>query len=408
LDDLAYSYAFSMFDYPNIPLMIQKLSICILFSLLFIQKTTAKIYHISSEQEFKTIEPVLVPGDEVVIKNGNYTDWALTISAKGTSTKPISIHAEQPGIAVFSGNVAKPIFQVSGDYVLIKGINFKNCILAKKGLLIEFSASNHCQISNCSFSGNKVSTQFTPLVVISGNGRNNSVVHSSFISNIDNQDVQVKITKDAYPEFTLIENNVFKDKNKVSWPNGNGGECIQIGQDPVLLGNQSPETTVQKNKFIHCNAENEVISNKSSGNKYLNNYFEDNDGELVMRGGHDCIIAGNIFRGGTGGIRVNGTGHQIINNKIEGIQTAIRLMYGMAKGKEEIGFYIAASNCTVKGNSISNATTGILIGDSKDADWTGKFDTKRYPSPVMQSVVPFDNVIGDNNFKNVKTEVVKQ
>jgi poly(beta-D-mannuronate) lyase len=388
--------------------MMQKLSICILLSLIFIQKITAKVYHISSEIEFKSIQALLSPGDEVEIKNGNYTDWALAISSKGTAAKPIIIRAEKPGMVIFSGNITTPVFKVSGDYIFIKGISFKNCVLTKTGILIELNATNNCQLSNCNFSANRVTAQFTPLVIISGNGNTNVIEGCNFTSNVDNQDVQVKITKDSFPKLTLIENNVFSDKVRVSWQNGNGGECVQIGQDPVLLGNQRPETTVRKNRFIHCNGENEVISNKSSGNKYLNNYFEDNDGELVMRGGHDCVIADNTFKGGTGGIRINGTNHTIINNKIDGIQTAIRLMYGMAKGKEEIGFYIAASDCTIKNNTISNATTGILVGDSKDADWTGKFDTKRYPSPVMQSVAPFNNNIVENTFKNVKAEVVKK
>jgi poly(beta-D-mannuronate) lyase len=388
--------------------MMQKLSICILLSLIFIQKITAKVYHISSEIEFKSIQALLSPGDEVEIKNGNYTDWALAISSKGTAAKPIIIRAEKPGMVIFSGNITTPVFKVSGDYIFIKGISFKNCVLTKTGVLIELNATNNCQLSNCNFSANRVTAQFTPLVIISGNGNTNVIEGCNFTSNVDNQDVQVKITKDSFPKLTLIENNVFSDKVRVSWQNGNGGECVQIGQDPVLLGNQRPETTVRKNRFIHCNGENEVISNKSSGNKYLNNYFEDNDGEMVMRGGHDCVIADNTFKGGTGGIRINGTNHTIINNKIDGIQTAIRLMYGMAKGKEEIGFYIAASDCTIKNNTISNATTGILVGDSKDADWTGKFDTKRYPSPVMQSVAPFNNNIVENTFKNVKAEVVKK
>ena len=83
-------------------------------------------------------------------------------------------------------------------------------------------------------------------------------------------------------------------------------------------------------------------------------------------------------------------------------------MYGMAKGKTETGFYIAASYCTVSYNKITNAVTGILVGDSKNEDWTGKFDTVRYPSPVMQNIAPFDNKFEGNSFKNVKaTEVIQ-
>ncbi|MGM9477143.1 chondroitinase-B domain-containing protein [Pedobacter sp. GSP4] len=392
--------------------MIQKLTIYIFLFLAFSQKISAKVYTVSTENEFKTIQASLLPGDEVSIKNGNYTNWSLQIGNSGTAEKPIVIRAEKPGKVIFSGRVVKAIFMVSGNYILIKGIHFKNCILEKEagntGTLIELNQTFNCRIEDCNFSDNQAKVQFSPLVIIAGKGSSNSISYCSFISNIDNQDVQVKVTKESFPKFTLIQNNRFSNKARVSWKNGNGGECVQVGQDPVLLGNQRPETTVQQNTFIHCNGENEVISNKSSGNKYINNYFENNDGELVMRGGHDCIISNNTFKGGTGGIRINGTGHQLINNKIDGIATAIRLMYGMAKGKDEIGFYIAASNCILKNNRISNATTGILVGDSKNADWTGKFDTKRYPSPVMQNVAPFDNSITANIFKNVKTEVLNQ
>jgi len=392
--------------------MIQKLYICIFLLLAFGQQAKAKLYTVASENEFKSIQTALNPGDEVVIRNGNYTPWVLDIAQKGTATKPIVIRAEKQGKVVFSGEVANTIFNISGEYITLKGISFKNCILHKAagstGVLIELKQSNYCRIEACYFLANQVKAQFMPLVVISGNAFANLVEGCSFTSNIDNQDVQIKVTKETFPRFTRIENNLFSMKTKVSWKNGNGGECIQVGQDPVLLGNQKPETVVQKNRFIRCNAESEVISNKSSGNKYLDNYFENNDGELVMRGGHDCLIAGNTFKGGTGGIRINGTGHTVSNNKIDGIATAIRLMYGMAKSKEEVGFYIAASDCILKNNAISNATTGILVGDSKNADWTGKFDTKRYPSPVMQNVAPFNNTIGENSFKHVERKVVQK
>lgn len=375
---------------------------------LSFQISIANSYKINSEKEFKAIISKLIPGDEIIIANGNYTNWSIEIPNKGTKAKPITIKAQDAGKVIFSGDVDHTLFKLTGDYIILNGIAFKNCTLLKGGGLIELKNSQSCQVTVCQFLENTVKTQFTPLVIVSGSGNNNKIDNCTFTSNVDNQDLQVKITKESCPQNTLIEKNIFTNKQKVSWKNGNGGECVQIGQDPVLLGLQVAKSIVRENKFINCNGENEVISNKSSGNSYLKNYFENNDGELVMRGGHDCIIDSNIFNGGTGGIRINGSGHTITNNKISNIKTGIRLMYGMAKGKQEIGFYIAASNCTISNNQISNATTGILIGDSKDADWTGKFDTVRYPSPVMQSIAPFDNKISGNTFSNTKTEQVNQ
>lgn len=382
----------------------------IILLLLLSQMAMAKTYRASSEQEFKNIVPQLLPGDELVIANGSYGNWAVEIPSKGTIQKPILIRAETKGAVIFSGEVKQTLFKLSGSYTTLSGISFKDCQLLKgdgnNGVLIELKSTDNCIVTACSFEKNIVKAQFTPLIVISGNGNANTVSSCSFISNIDNQDVQVKITNESCPQLSKIENNLFRDKAKVSWKNGNGGECVQIGQDPVLLGTKVARTVVSNNRFIHCDAENEVISNKSSGNSYLKNYFENNDGELVMRGGHDCTIADNVFEGGTGGIRINGTGHILTNNKIKGIKTAIRLMYGMAKGKNDIGFYVAASNCTIKGNQISDAHIGILIGDSKNADWTGKFDTKRYPSPVMQNIAPFDLQILGNSFVNTREQIM--
>jgi poly(beta-D-mannuronate) lyase len=390
----------------------KKLAVQLFILLLTAQTLVANTYKVKSEEEFKTILPKIAPGDRIIIANGNYTNWSLEIPTTGTKAKPVVIMAETAGKVVFSGDVSQTLFKFTGAFTTLSGITFNACTLLKakdaNGLLVEFKNTSNCRLSDCGFTANVVKGQFMPLVIISGNGTSNKVDSCRFNANVDNQDVQVKITKDSCPQLTVIENNLFTNKNKVSWSNGNGGECIQIGQDPILLGTKEANTTVRFNKFIHCDGENEVISNKSSRNSYVKNYFEANDGELVMRGGHDCIISDNVFEGGTGGIRINGTGHTITNNKINNIKTAIRLMYGMAKGKEETGFYIAASNCTVTNNHISNATTGILVGDSKNADWTGKFDTKRYPSRVMQDVAPFDNKIAENTFVTTKNSVVTQ
>ena len=273
------------------------------------------------------------------------------------------------------------------------------------GVLIELKAANYCRITACEFTKNTAKSQFMPIVIVSGNGGHNRVDHNRFTGNIDNQEVQIKITADEVPQYTLVDHNLFRDKNKVSWANFNGGECVQVGQDPINLGTQIARSVVRNNTFIACNGEPEVISNKSSGNSYINNSFEDCFGELVMRGGHDCLIDSNTIRGGNCGIRVNGTHHTITHNKIENVKTGIRLMYGMSKGKTEIGFYVAASDCIIKNNSITNSDTGILIGDSKNADWTGKFDVKKYPSRTMQDVAPFNNTIQDNTIK-AKADIV--
>jgi len=388
-----------------------KSTIVIISCLVFMLSNVAgRTYKVATQDEFKKAIETVIAGDEIVIVNGNYNGWELTVNTNGTKDKPVIIRAETTGKVIFSGDVNKPVFQLTGNYTEISGITFSQCNVFKtqggNGVLVELKNTKYCRVSDCVFTKNRVMVQFMPIVVVSGKGEYNRVDHCSFLSNIDNQELQVKISADAVPVYTLIDHNEFRDKDKVGWPVFNGGECVQIGQEPVLLGTKYAYSTVRDNRFIHCNGEPEVISNKSSGNNYINNYFEDCHGELVMRGGHDCLIDSNTFKGGTGGIRVNGTHHTITNNVMSGLPTGIRLMYGMAKGKTETGFYIAASDCIIKHNRITGATTGILIGDSKNADWTGKFDTNKYPSRTMQDVAPFNNEVADNTISETKTPVM--
>jgi len=369
----------------------------------------ATTYPVATEQEFILAAGKVIGGDEIVIKDGTYNNWHVTLAANGSKSKPVVVRAEHTGNVIFTQSTAKPIFMVRGLYNVIDGIVFKECVMSKPfGSLITLNSSYNCRITNCILEKNTAKAQFMPLFTISGPGHYNQVDNCTFTGNIDVQDVQVRVEKTACPQYTLINNNIFQNKDKVKWPNVNGGECVQIGQDPINLGTIVANTIVRNNRFIRCNAEPEVISNKCSGNKYISNYFEDCDGELVMRGGHDCLVDSNEFKGGLGGVRLCGTGHIVTNNIISDVKTGIRLYYGMAAGKTEIGFYIAASNCIVKNNTITNAQTGILVGDSKNQDWTGKFNTTTYPSRVMQDVPPANNTIGDNTFKNTVNNVVYQ
>lgn len=378
--------------------------------LLFVTVASAKIYKVATKEEFLKAAALVKPGDEIVIVNGSYNSWDLEIDTKGKSGKPVVIRAETAGKVIFSGEVSKSIFRLTGSYTHLSGFIFSDCTQTKadggNGILIELKATESCRVTNCQFTKITSKVQFVPILTISGNGKNNRVDHCSFSGNIDNQEVQVKVTANEIPLYSTIDNNNFSNKPKVSWANNNGGECVQIGQDPILLGNQYSYATVRDNRFIACDGEPEVISNKSSGNTYLNNYFENCHGELVMRGGHECKIEKNTFKSGSGGIRINGSEHIVTNNVLSDLPTGIRLMYGMSKGKVETGFYVAATNCIVKNNRISKTTTAILVGDSKNADWNGKFDTKRYPSRTMQDVPPSDNEITDNTITESKNTVV--
>jgi poly(beta-D-mannuronate) lyase len=89
---------------------------------------------------------------------------------------------------------------------------------------------------------------------------------------------------------------------------------------------------VRNNYFTKCDGENEMISNKSTGNRYLHNTFIDNKGELTLRHGDEAWIEGNFFDDpsdvGAPGIRVIGSRHVIVNNYLKRLRFAFNVYNG--------------------------------------------------------------------------------
>ena len=112
------------------------------------------------------------------------------------------------------------------------------------------------------------------------------------------------------------------------------------------FGTAKPEVTVEKNNFIRCNGESEVISNKCSG---------------------------NIYR----------------NNKINNTETGISLWYGSGKDYGP-AYYTAVSHCIIENNIITVPNGyGIKIGDHKG--FTRKMDnTGKHAmlDPVLRQIYP--------------------
>ncbi len=81
-------------------------------------------------------------------------------------------------------------------------------------------------------------------------------------------------------------------------------------------------TTVEYNLFTRVDGEIEIISNKTNDNVYRYNTFKESRGTLTLRHGDRCLVEGNYFLGGflseTGGVRVIGRDHIVINNYFEG------------------------------------------------------------------------------------------
>jgi len=324
-------------------------------------------------------------GDTIFISAGTFKNWEASIHVSGTENYPLVISGSKKAPTVFSDTISgNPFFRIKGQHIELTNIEFSNTSFRRPIVVLD-SCSNS-GISNCTFKNNTAMKQFNHMVSVSGNGSQNQIVNCTFDNIANGQLVSVRIGE-VYPTKTLIAHNTFMNipKNKY----GNGAESVQVGQDAVNYGTAKSEVIVENNKFIRCNGEAEVISNKSSGNIYRNNQFENCEGAIVMRGGHECEIAGNTFQGGSIGVRLSGTRHHVYNNEINNTEVGILLLYGTGV-EYEPAFYTAVSNCVFENNIIlSPKKCGIKIGDKKGAtrpiNNTGKHAML---DPVLRHIYP--------------------
>lgn len=353
-------------------------------------KVLSKEYKIKTATELTRRLKGAEPGDIMVLPAGKLKDWMVDVNISGTKEAPIIIKGQGKDETIFTGMSAIKIKESS--YVTLEDFSFSNI----EGTAVAFSSTNHCSVNNATFTKITAKT----IIKIEGNGQNNEITSCHFFNN-PSKNIEIAIGKKSKPVGTIIRNNLFEDVPPIG---GNGRETIQIGQSQTVYGEVEANTLVENNRFIRCSGDSEIISNKSSGNRYIGNLFQDCEGELVMRGGFGCTIENNRFENCTGGIRLSGKNHRVRNNVIWKSQGAgISLMYGVSN--EAPAFYMAVSGCTIENNTIVGAgSTGILIGANRGRELLANPTNKkkllgnpsRYGTHFDMNIAPYDNIIHSN------------
>lgn len=267
----------------------------------------------------------LTPGTTITIANGTYSaSFTMRFNGVGDSTNPITLKAETPGGVKFING--QPL-KIGGEYCIIDGFHWKGGNGASN--FIEFrdgsNYANYSTLQNCVVDG-LIGTS-TPTSSVKHNwvvmyGTYNTVTNCSFMNKMTSGNmILAEYQFNASPDGTLntpntrcdivghkILNNYFYNYSKIdpNLTNSGDSETIRIGTSEYQ--NVQSDAIVQNNYFVQSDGENEIITNKSKGNSYINNTFRRCRGSLVLRHGSNTTVNGNYFLGenveGTGGIRI--------------------------------------------------------------------------------------------------------
>lgn len=335
--------------------------------LLVVSISRAEEHRVNSETDLKTLCSKVDAGDSIVLENGVWRDIELEFdSLSGTKESPVAIVAETPGKVVFSG---KTKFRISGQHIVVSGLIFRDCfdvdhVFQMKSRKHEFA--NNCRVTECIFEQPTKVNSSKDTKWLSIYGSNNRIDHCYLDGKTTQGTTLVVWVNEEESGKHRIDHNYFGPRPKLGQ---NGGETIRIGTSKV--SESRCETVVEENYFYHCDGEAEIISNKSCGNIYRHNVFEECAGALTLRHGHRCLVDGNVFLGnelpGTGGVRIIGQRHRVINNYFEGlrghsVRSAISLMNGIPDGP--LNGYAPVKDAVVAHNTFIDCkvTVGIGVG----------------------------------------------
>ena len=316
------------------------------------------------------------PGDTVTMANGQWTDTIIALSRDGVEGDSIRLRAETPGRVILNG---RSTLDIGGDYNVVEGLRFEGGALSG-GHVIEFrssagGAANHSRLTNSAVIDYNPASRSTEYKWVSLYGTYNRVDHSYFAGKTNAGATMVVWLEDppnAEPNYHRIDHNYFGRRPPLG---ENGGETIRIGTSTRSM--QDSFTTVEYNLFERCDGEIETISNKSGRNTYRSNTFLSTKGSLTLRHGNGARVEGNFFIGNrlpdTGGIRVIGEDHVIVNNYLEnlrgnGFRSALSLVNGVPNSP--LNRYFQVKNALIAFNTIVGSTSPIVYGAGRDSERT--------------------------------------
>ncbi len=329
----------------------------------------ANVMLVRSQEQYRQLSAKLKPGDVIVLANGEWRDFEIVFTGRGTADKPIALMAQEAGKVIITG---RSNLRIGGSHMLVSGLVFRDGY-SPTGEVIAFRRSKEDVATD---------SRVTQVVIdrfnqpdrtrsdywVALDGKRNRFDHNSLVGKT-NAGVTLAVRLDL-PESRenghRIDANYFGPRPVLG---SNGGETIRIGTSRESMFDSA--TIVEGNIFDRTNGEIEIISIKSGANIVRGNLFLEAQGAVTLRHGDRNIIERNVFRGNgqpnTGGIRVINRDQIVRGNYMEGLRGtgfagALTVMNGVPNSP--VNRYVQVSNALIEGNTIVDSARMTLAAGS--------------------------------------------
>ena len=301
-------------------------------------------------------------GDTIVVRDGTYVEnlnvnKRLTIMSENGSDKTIV-------------QVMKPddhVFEVWGDYVNIIGFTVKG---GDSGFEIDFGP-DHCTISNCVITNNKVGIYlgcFVSNITLTNNtmmnNKRNFYIGSVDLEELQSHKIDTSNTVNGKPIYYLVN-----EKDRIIDSSTNAGYVAAINSTNITVKDLTLTNNgqgvlfcgVSDSRIENVNASNNGVGidlDESSNNTLINNEvsFNGGSGIYLWQSGNNNIMNNNASNNGYAGISLKITRYnKLINNTVNSND-----MFG-------IRLYNSFYTQIVNNVANSNNHSGIYIGGEEMA-----------------------------------------
>lgn len=336
-----------------------------------VSQKDAHVTIVRSQEQYRKVAASLKPGDVIVLANGEWRDFEIVLTGRGTKDKPIALVAQEAGKVIITG---RSNLKIGGTHLLVSGLVFRDGY-TPTGEVIAFRRSKDDVATD---------SRVTQVVIdrfnqpdrtrtdywVALDGKRNRFDHNSLVGKT-NAGVTLAVRLDlpvSLENGHRIDANYFGPRPVLG---SNGGETIRIGTSRESMRDSA--TLIENNVFDRTNGEIEIISIKSGANIVRGNLFLEAQGAVTLRHGDRNIIERNVFLGkgkpNTGGIRVINRDQIVRGNYMEGLRGtgfagALTVMNGVPNSP--VNRYVQVSNALITNNTILDSARLTLAAGSDE------------------------------------------
>lgn len=343
----------------------------------------ARVVLVRSQEAYRKAASKAQAGDVIVLANGEWRDFEIVLTGRGTREKPIALMAQEAGKVIITG---RSNLKIGGTYVLVSGLVFRDGY-TPTGEVIAFRRSKEDVATDARITQVVIDRFNQPDRTrtdywVALDGQRNRFDHNTLIGKA-NAGVTLAVRLDlegSRENGHRIDANYFGPRPVLG---SNGGETIRIGTSRESMFDSA--TIVEGNIFDRTNGEIEIISIKSGANIVRGNLFLEAQGAVTLRHGDRNIIERNVFLGkgkpNTGGIRVINRDQIVRGNYMEGLRGtgfagALTVMNGVPNSP--VNRYVQVSNALIERNTVVDSARVTLAAGS---------DAERSAPPVNSRMV---------------------